>query len=121
MAQGWSLRAACVEVGVSRSARQRWKNSARVRRPGDGTVLLVPPLEPLAVHQISPRFLSEDERVKIADLASRGLGLLRSGESWAAQHRRSAASCDASCIRRGGTAPSTLIARPRSGDAGSGR
>ena len=73
MAQGWSLRAACVEVGVSRSAGQRWKNGARVRRP-DGTVLVVPPLEPLAVRQISPRFLSEDERVKIADLASRGLG-----------------------------------------------
>lgn len=73
MAQGWSLRAACVEVDVSRSAGQRWKNGARVRRP-DGTVLVVPPLEPLAVRQISPRFLSEDERVKIADLASRGLG-----------------------------------------------
>lgn len=37
-------------------------------------MLVVPPLEPLAVRQISPRFLSEDERVKIADLASRGLG-----------------------------------------------
>lgn len=73
MSQGWSLRAACVEVGVSRSAGQRWKNGARVRRP-DGTVLVVPPLEPLAVRQISPRFLSEDERMKIADLASRGLG-----------------------------------------------
>lgn len=73
IAQGWSLRAACVEVGVSRSAGQRWKNGARVRR-SDGTVLVLPPLESLAVRQISPRFLSEDERVKIADLASRGLG-----------------------------------------------
>jgi IS30 family transposase len=73
MAQGWSLRAACREVGVSRSAGQRWKNGARVRR-SDGTVTFVPPLEPLAVRQISPRFLSEEERVKIADLASRGLG-----------------------------------------------
>lgn len=73
MAQGWSLRAACREVGVSRSAGQRWKNGARVRRP-DGTVIVVPPLEPLAVRQISPRFLSEEERVRIADLASSGLG-----------------------------------------------
>ncbi|GAA1149153.1 hypothetical protein GCM10009606_29850 [Nocardioides aquiterrae] len=73
LAQGWSLRAACAEVGVSRSAGQRWKNGARVRRP-DGTVFVVPPLEPLAVRQISPRFLSEGERVKIADLASRGHG-----------------------------------------------
>jgi len=51
MAQGWPLRAACAEVGVSRSAGQRWKNGARVRR-SDGTVLVVPPLEPLAVRQI---------------------------------------------------------------------
>jgi IS30 family transposase len=64
---------ACREVGVSRSAAQRWKNGARVRRP-DGTVTFVPPLEPLAVRQISPRFLPEEERVRIADLASHGLG-----------------------------------------------
>lgn len=37
-------------------------------------VLVVPPLEPLAVRQISARFLSEDERVWIFDLAGRGLG-----------------------------------------------
>ncbi|EON22007.1 integrase catalytic subunit [Nocardioides sp. CF8] len=58
---------------MSRSAGQRWKNGARVRH-ADGTVTFVPPLEPLAVRQISPRFLSEEERVRIADLASRGLG-----------------------------------------------
>ncbi|WP_291037200.1 helix-turn-helix domain-containing protein, partial [Herbiconiux sp.] len=34
----------------------------------------VPPLDPLAVRVISPRFLSEDERIQIADLASRGAG-----------------------------------------------
>lgn len=39
-------------------------------------------------------FLSEDGRVRIADLASRVSGRQRSGGSWAAQHRRSAASCD---------------------------
>ncbi|TRY16554.1 IS30 family transposase [Tessaracoccus rhinocerotis] len=40
----------------------------------DGTVKVVPPLEPLAVRVISPRFLSEAERVQIADLASQGRG-----------------------------------------------
>lgn len=37
-------------------------------------VNFVPPLEPLTVRVISPRFLAEDERVQIADLASRGHG-----------------------------------------------
>lgn len=40
----------------------------------NGTVKVVPPLEPLAVRTISPRFLSEQERIQIADLASRGHG-----------------------------------------------
>ena len=43
-------------------------------RQKDGTVKFVPPLEPLAVRTISSRFLSEDERIQIADFASRGLG-----------------------------------------------
>ncbi|MEV5070132.1 IS30 family transposase [Microbacterium sp. LMI12-1-1.1] len=34
----------------------------------------MPPLELLAARTISPRFLSEAERIQIADLASRGLG-----------------------------------------------
>lgn len=44
-----------------------------VRRK-DGTVKVVPRLNPLAARVISLRFLSEDERGQIADLASRGLG-----------------------------------------------
>lgn len=73
LAQGVPLRLAAIEVGVSRSAAQIWKNGTTVRRK-DGTVKVVPPLEPLAVRPISPRFLSEDERVRIADMASRGDG-----------------------------------------------
>ena len=48
LAQGWSVRSACTKF--------------------------VPPLEPLAARMISSRFLSEAERIQIADLASRGLG-----------------------------------------------
>lgn len=53
-ANGWSLRAACREVGVSRSAAQIWTIGTTVRRP-NGTVRVVPPLEPSAVRPISPR------------------------------------------------------------------
>ena len=56
----------------SRSAGQRWKNERSAGAGWHGARRA--PLEPLAVCQISPRFLNEDERVKIADLASRGLG-----------------------------------------------
>jgi IS30 family transposase len=73
LAEGWSMSAAAREVGVSRSAANIWKNGTTVRRK-DGTVKIVPPLEPLSVRVISPRFLSEEERVQIADLASRGVG-----------------------------------------------
>jgi transposase, IS30 family len=73
LARGRSLRGACIELGIARSTGNIWKNGTKVRRT-DGTVKVVPPLEPLAVRVISPRFLSEEERVQIADLASRGLG-----------------------------------------------
>ena len=73
LAHGSSLAGACREVGVSRSTGNIWKNGTVVRRK-DGTVKVVPPLEPLASRPISPRFLSESERIQIADLASRGHG-----------------------------------------------
>ncbi|WP_426561348.1 IS30 family transposase [Angustibacter sp. McL0619] len=73
LAKGWSLNAACRELGIGRSTGHIWKNGTVVRRK-DGTVKVVPPLEPLAVRVISPRFLSEQERIQIADLASRGHG-----------------------------------------------
>jgi IS30 family transposase len=40
----------------------------------NGTVKVIPPLDPLAIRVISPRFLSEDERIQVADMASRGAG-----------------------------------------------
>lgn len=73
LAQGWSVRGACRELGIGRSSGNNWKNGSMVRQK-DGTVKFVPPLEPLAVRTISSRFLSEDERIQIADLANRGLG-----------------------------------------------
>ena len=78
--QGWSVRSACTKLGISRSSGNRWKNGWLVRQK-DGTVKFVPPLEPLAARTISPRFLSEAERIQIADLASRGLGPTAIGQA----------------------------------------
>ena len=73
-ARGWSVRAAAREVGVSRSAATNWARGYTTYRNGV-VVGFVPPLDPLAVRQISPRYLSEDERIKIADLRRSGLSM----------------------------------------------
>lgn len=84
-------------------------------------MLVVSPLEPLAVRQISPRFLSEDERVKIADLANRGLGPTAIGRELGRAASTISRELRRNCATPGNTAPSTPIARPRSDGAGTGR
>lgn len=66
LAQGWTPAAARREVGISRATSHNWRNGHSVRRK-DGTVRFVPPLDPLTTKTISPRFLSEAERIEIAD------------------------------------------------------
>jgi IS30 family transposase len=82
------------KLGIGRSTGNIWKNGTIIRRK-DGTINVVPALEPLAVRVISPRFLSQAERVHIADLASSGLGptaiaraLGRSGSTISRELRR---------------------------------
>lgn len=73
-ARGWSVRAAAREVGVSRSAGTNWTRGYKTYRNGV-EVGFVPPLDPLAVRQISTRYLSQDERIAIADLRRSGLSM----------------------------------------------
>jgi IS30 family transposase len=73
-ARGWSIRAAAREVGVSRSSGTSWSSGHKTDRNGV-VVGFVPPLDPLAVRQISPRFLSPEERIEIADLRRSGLSM----------------------------------------------
>lgn len=73
-ARGWSIRAAAREVGVSRSSGANWARGHKVYRNGV-VVGFVAPLDRLAVRQISSRYLSEDERIEIADLRQSGLSL----------------------------------------------
>ena len=72
-ARGWSVRAAAREVGVSRSAGANWSRGYKAYR--NGVVGFVPPLDRLAVREISTRYLSQDERIEIADLRQSGLSL----------------------------------------------
>jgi transposase, IS30 family len=73
-ARGWSARAAAREVGVSRSSGANWTRGHKIYRDGV-EVGFVPPLDRLAVRQISTRYLSQDERIEIADLHQSGLSL----------------------------------------------
>jgi len=65
--RGWSILAAAREVGVSRTAGNNWSRRYKTYRDGQVTGF-VPALDRLAVRQISARFLSQDERIEIADL-----------------------------------------------------
>jgi len=70
--RGWSIMAAAREAGVSRTAGHNWSRGCKTYRHGQVTGF-VPALERLAVREISARYLSQDERIQIADLRLAGL------------------------------------------------
>ena len=72
--RGWSILAAAGEVGVSRTTGNNWSRGYKTYRHGQ-IVGFVPALERLAVRRISPRFLSQDERIEIADLGHAGVSI----------------------------------------------
>ncbi|PJI94828.1 IS30 family transposase [Luteimicrobium subarcticum] len=73
-ARGWSIAGAARETGVSRSTGKNWSRGHKVYRKGK-VVGFVPPLDPLVVREISGRFLTQDERIEIADLRRAGLSI----------------------------------------------
>jgi IS30 family transposase len=72
--RGWSILAAARGVGVSRSTGANWSRGYKTYRRGQVTGF-VPPLERLAVRDVSARFLSQDERIEIADLLRAGMSM----------------------------------------------
>lgn len=67
LGRGWTVAAARRAVGVSKTTAANWKNGHSVKRR-DATRVRIAPLSPSIARPISPRFLSEDERVQIAEL-----------------------------------------------------
>jgi IS30 family transposase len=98
--RGWSIMAAAREAGVSRTAGHNWSRGYKTYRNGQVTGF-VPALDRLAVRGISDRFLSQDERMEIADLRHAGLSIRQVAE-------------------RLGRAPSTISRELRRNAAGSG-
>ncbi len=98
--RGWSILAAAREVGVSRTTGNNWSRGYRTYRHGQ-VAGFVPALERLAVREISARFLSQDERIEIADLRQAGLSIRKIAD-------------------RLGRAPSTISRELRRNASGSG-
>lgn len=67
IAEGIPSARACRMVGIHPRTGKRWRNGRRIT--SGGRVLDLPPvITPLAEKRYSPRYLSEDERVRLADL-----------------------------------------------------
>src|SRR6476469_6836511 len=69
MKQGWNNNDACLSVGVCRKTGTRWRLGRTETK--NGHVHSYPAVEPVNT-AISARFLSEQERVRIADLHRAG-------------------------------------------------
>src|SRR5579859_4164105 len=72
--RGVSNSEACRIVGVNRRTGKRWRHG-RTINSSSGARLHYPPVVGARKREISPRYLSEDERVRIADLQRAGLGV----------------------------------------------
>ena len=70
---GVSSLQACRMVGINPRTGKRWRHGRTITSSGGGR-LHYPPVINSPVREVSPRFLSEDERVAIADLHRRGRG-----------------------------------------------
>ena len=75
-ARGWSVAAAGREVGVSRTTSANWSRGYKIYRRGVA-VGFVQALDRLEVKTVSCRYLSLDERVRIADLRQTGMSMRR--------------------------------------------
>jgi IS30 family transposase len=92
-ARGWSVLAAAREIGISRTAANNWARGYKTYRNGE-SVGFIPPLDRFEVRQISDRYLSQDERIEIADLRQAGMSIRQiSRRLSAGLLRRSRGSC----------------------------
>jgi IS30 family transposase len=72
IAQGVSNAEACRLVGINRRTGTRWRYGRQVRNSA-GEVVIYAPVKIKDVRPRSPRYLSEPERIRIADLRSAGV------------------------------------------------
>jgi len=74
IALGVSSSEACRIVGVNQRTGKRWRHG-RTITSSSGKRLHYPPVISTRKREISPRYLSEEERIRVADLRRAGLGV----------------------------------------------
>jgi IS30 family transposase len=67
IAQGVNNSEACRQVGIDRKTGNRWRYGRKVRNSA-GALVIYPPVKIKQARPRSPRYLSEQERIEIADL-----------------------------------------------------
>jgi len=98
VARGIGSAEACRMVGVHPKTRKRWRRG-RVMITSGGKTLHYAPVIDTRRQVISQRYLSEDDRVAIADLAGAGLGVRATAARLGRSRRRSVGSCAVTGIR----------------------
>ena len=71
IAQGVNNSEACRLVGIDRKTGNRWRYGRRVRNSA-GALVIYPPVKITESRPRSPRYLSEQERIRIADMLAAG-------------------------------------------------
>ncbi|MGZ6575965.1 MAG: helix-turn-helix domain-containing protein, partial [Solirubrobacteraceae bacterium] len=74
IAQGVSNAQACRLVGINRKTGTRWRYGRSVRNSA-GVLVHYPPVKITQPRPRSPRYLSQQERIRIADLRNGGVTL----------------------------------------------
>jgi transposase, IS30 family len=75
IARGVSSSEACRIVGINRRTGKRWRHGRTITSSGGRRLHYAPVVGVRRMREISARFLSEDERVRIADLRRAGEGV----------------------------------------------
>ena len=79
IAQGVSNSEACRLVGINRKTGHRWRYGRKVRNSA-GALVIYAPVNITEAKLRSPRYLSEQERIQIADLRAAGMTVRRIAE-----------------------------------------
>ena len=116
IAQGVNNSEACRLVGINRKTGNRWRYGRRARNSA-GALVIYAPVKINEVRPRSPRYLSEQERIQIADLLRRRRAPVGSRSSWGARRQRSAARSVATAIRTAATDHTTPSTPPGAGRA----
>jgi hypothetical protein len=116
IAQGVDNSEACRLVGINRKTGNRWRYGRRVRNSAGALVIYVP----VKINQPrprSPRYLSEHERIQIADLLAAKTTMRGIAEQLGARRRRSAARSVATATQTAATGHITPSKPPGAGRA----